>query len=172
MNIGISKCVGDYCWFLNCGDELVPDNITSLIEMVNFQRPAWLIGQGLFEWREDQLMCQDNLMGFISLRGGAFISHQTVIVRRTLLSKLDGFDTRFKVAADTDLLSRLVKITMPVWFLQYIARVETPNFASVHNRRARFEILKLALQSLSFETVYHVLKREFISFRVKKAGEK
>lgn len=161
MNIGIEKANGEYVWFINSGDELITNEFAGLLKLLENSRPAWLIGKGLFDWREDQEMHLGNLSNFIDFNEDSFISHQTVLIRTQILRDLGYFDVRYKVAADTDLIARISELEPPMWFMEYIVKVQQPEFASAHNRRARFESLLLSIRLKKRRAFLHVIHREF-----------
>jgi glycosyltransferase involved in cell wall biosynthesis len=161
MNIGIEKARGKYVWFINSGDELITNEVAGLLKSLEKNRPTWLIGKGLFDWREDQEMHLDNLSKFLDFNEDSFISHQTVLIRTQILRNLGCFDVRYKVAADTDLIARIRELEPPMWFMEYIVKVEQPEFASAHNRRARFETLLLSIRLKKRRAFLQVIHREF-----------
>lgn len=160
MNIGIEKAKGKYVWFINSGDELITNEVAELLKSLEKRNPTWLIGKGLFDWREDQEMHLDNLSKFLDFNEDSFISHQTVIVRTQILRDLGCFDVRYKVAADTDLIARISELETPMWFMEYIVKVEEPEFAAAHNRRARLESMLLSIRSKKRKAFLHMIHRE------------
>lgn len=163
MNIGVEIAMGKYVWFINSGDELINDHLPFLLRYLVDNEPTWLIGKGFFDWREDQEMRIENLANFLAFNDNSFLSHQTVIARTHILRDLGGFDVRYKVAADTDLIARISDLGAPMWFMEYIVKVERPEYASAHNRRARFESLLLSIRSRNRKTILNIIQREFIN---------
>lgn len=161
MNIGVTKAKGHYIWFINSGDELITRDFGQVLCVLEKNRPTWIIGKGKFDWREEQKMDQHNLLGFLSFNENSFISHQTVITKTQILRELGGFDVRYKVAADTDLIARLNAFEEPAWFMKYIVRVEKPEYASKHNRRARLESIILSIRLQNRKSFLKLLNREF-----------
>ena len=163
MNIGVEQAAGKYVWFINSGDELVDSHLPILLSFLVENEPTWLIGKGLFDWREDQEMQIENLSSFLAFKDNAFLSHQTIIARTNILRDLGGFDVRYKVAADTDLIARICELESPMWFKEYIVKVEEPEYASTHNRRGRFESLLLSVRSRNRKSLLNILHREFLN---------
>lgn len=167
MNLGLSYATGSYCWFVNCGDEVLKENISELLKTIQASKPIWVIGQGVFNWRDPQIMTSSNLRNFLKFSKNAFISHQTVIAQVAEILSLGGFNTKYKVAADTNLISKLAKSSEPHWFYKDIVIVEHPNFAAKFNRLARVESLKLAFMNRNFTSIVRVLLYELSSFSKK-----
>jgi hypothetical protein len=163
MNLGLSHATGSYCWFVNCGDEVLKENIPDLLRNIETSKPTWLIGQGVFNWRDPQIMTSANLKNFVEFYKEAFISHQTVIAKVAQVLSLGGFNTNFKVAADTDLILRMAKISEPLWFKKNVVIVEQPNFASKFNRLARVESLKIAIMNRNLIAVFRILLHEVLN---------
>jgi hypothetical protein len=57
---------------------------------------------------------------------------------------MGGFDLRYRVAADTDLIVRVAQYGQTSFFDRKVFFVEQPNFASQRNRRARAEVIMIA----------------------------
>ncbi len=163
MNIGLLHAKGLYTWFVNCGDEVVSRSMPELIQQLMGGRPKWLVGQGIFDWREPQALNLSNLNRFTHFSTNGFISHQTVIVERSEIFRLGCFNANFKVAGDTDLIIKLAKESNPDFFNKEIVRVEKPKFAVEFNRLARVESLKIATRNLNMSSVLRILSREIVS---------
>lgn len=119
MNFGLECAEGDYVYFLNAGDTLVGDSV--LEEVSNTLRkyqPTWMYADVLmtdpsgrkveipdWDYREERLHLFSR---------GHFPCHQGTFVKRSVLSELGGFDTRFEVAADYEAFLRLSAIDDPI----------------------------------------------------------
>jgi glycosyltransferase involved in cell wall biosynthesis len=165
MNLGLSRATGKYCWFINCGDRVVQESLPGLIKDLFRNQPEWVVGGGVFDWRPPQHMNLSNLHNFLSFKVGAFVSHQTVIAKTSLISEFGGFDTRYRVAADTKLITRLAKKSSPHLYLENISIVEKPNFASKYNRLARRESILLAIENRDITSVIRLISREIINLK-------
>lgn len=163
MNIGIENACGLYCWFINSGDQVLTNSIPKLLRLLGTGELPWIIGQGKFDWRNPQKLSNDNLIEFCEGKEGGFISHQTVIVRTNELKKQRGFNPRYRVAADTDLILKLAKKNLPNWFEEEIALVQKPVFAAKFNRRGRFETLLITIKAGHFRAAVRIMYREFLS---------
>jgi len=164
MNIGVSQASGEYVCFWNAGDELM--SMTALLRLSSFIRASsleWYIVQCNFGWRNSQILTLKEVENFALQKYSAFISHQSVFVQRNLFIKMGGFSIKYKVAADTDQITKLFINYNPVFFHDFVVDVEIPNFASQHHRRARIEVLFIALRNLRGRQRLVALKNIFIS---------
>ncbi len=149
MNIGGHNALGKFLCFWNAGDRLYSQvNLKFLINDLSINESAWLIVQGVFDWRAPQILQLSSVQDFILHRNRAFISHQTVIVNRMVFQRLNGFNTRFRVAADSSQITKLFKDYSPSFLNLNLVEVQAPNFAARHNRRGRFESLLIVLFEL------------------------
>jgi glycosyltransferase involved in cell wall biosynthesis len=57
-------------------------------------------------------------------------SHQAVLMKQEMLLSLGGFDLRFKIAADWDLIVRAMKISSPVVWKESLGRFELGGYSS------------------------------------------
>jgi len=145
MNLGAASSSGEYLIFWNAGDTCTSTVVLSrLVDHLRFTSSKWGIVQGVFDWREPQKMSPRNLRNFV-LQLGGYISHQTVYVRKLEFMSLGGFDSNFKVAADTKMITRFWKKYHASFFEQEVVSVEFPSFSAKHNRTGRLENLKLAV---------------------------
>lgn len=175
MNLGVEISNSEYLCFWNSGDELSSSaNLSELVNFLVLNKPSWLVFQGEFSWREQQILSSKNVELFISHKSGAFISHQTVVVSKELFNKIGGFDFRYLVASDTDQISKYFKLGKPMFFDETVVRVEKPRFASKHNRKARIEVVLITLRNLRgkkrFMSLFNILffegKNKLLKFNV------
>ena len=169
MNIGARSAHGEYICFWNAGDELISKNaLSQLMSSLNIARPVWLICQGEFSWRGPQSMEPSQLHNFVLHRPESFISHQTVVASKEQFMKIGGFDSSYKVAADTAQITQLSSLSVPHFEPMPVVRVETPQFASRHHRRARLEVILVAFRNLRgsdrLKAVVNIFRNEFHNF--------
>lgn len=103
MNHGLSLAVGKFVYFLGSGDTLRQDVLSKFIKCI---QSAW--GQVLIF---KVLMPSDKQHPVFEVfaehvRNGFMPCHQGIVMSRKLINTLGGFDTRFSIAADFDLLVR------------------------------------------------------------------
>ncbi len=145
MNLGVECSSGEYVVFWNAGDLCVSiDSLCDLTLKLKKHSPSWAITKAVFDWRESQVLSEKNLKSFALQRGG-YISHQTVIMSRYLFLKIGGFDVKYKVAADTKLITQFWRKFAVDFYEINTVKVEFPNFSGKHNKRGRIENLMICL---------------------------
>jgi hypothetical protein len=150
MNLGSDAANGDYLLFLNSGDKIHDKQaLHALSDLLVKVKPDWAITDAVFENNSNQILSEETLQGFVLNDVNAFISHQTVVIRKEIFFRLGGYSHRLKVAADTELISKLILNSKPLFYRKKVVFVETPNFSSKFNKRARLEILRISLHTLS-----------------------
>ena len=166
MNLGLQSCRGEYVLFWNSGDlsfgNLALLDFTSYLESAE---AGWGIAQGSFTWRDEIQLTQENFRSFL-LQGDGYVSHQTVFAKKDSLNALGGFNEKFSVSADTDLITKLYMLYgEPVFFTQPIVKVEFPEFSGKHHRRGRIENMIIAFTvlplKLKFQGLKNALRKEF-----------
>lgn len=149
MNAGALEANGKYVCFWNAGDKLYNQkDLMHLLAKLLEQNPKWAIAQGQFEWRTKQELSVSNLLGFLTHQPDTFISHQTIFVAKNTFMEIGKFNTHYQVAADTDQITRLFSIEPPIFEDSVVVQVETPHFSARNHRRARIEVLIVALGGL------------------------
>jgi glycosyltransferase involved in cell wall biosynthesis len=164
MNLGISHARGKFICFWNSGDLLSnQDNLKSLIETLSSSTESWLVCKANLQWMNSASYNSSSMYDFLIGKPKNFISHQAVIIDRLKLVTLGLFNTKYRVAADTDLLIRsYYEFGEPGQFMNEVVYVQTPQFAATHNRRSRIEILKITFAQFKFTDRYKALSHLFI----------
>jgi glycosyltransferase involved in cell wall biosynthesis len=165
MNIGGKHALGKYLCFWNAGDKLHSQvNLKKLIVNLASKSPSWLIVQGVFDWHAPQMMDKRAVIDFVLHRNMGFISHQTVVVARDIFVEIDGFRTKYRVAGDASQITNLFQKWDPSFLDLPIVNVESPFFAAKHNRRGRFENIRIVLFELKgpkkFCALWNILRGE------------
>ena len=173
MNIGAESAIGEYICFWNAGDELIsPTAMEILISRLKKDHPEWLIFQGDFSWRSPLILSESEVKSFVLHNPDSFISHQCIIIRRSVFKSLKGFKTQFKIAADTAQMTQMFLKVKPIFENALVVHVEIPNLAAKNHRRSRFESLLIAATFLSGEMRMHairnILRVEFHRFVCKR----
>jgi glycosyltransferase involved in cell wall biosynthesis len=168
MNDGIAAAQGSYVCFWNSGDSLYSrSNLEKLCGQLESRRCDYLVAQGVFSWTSPQLLTKVNVENFICHLPNSFLSHQTVFFRKELVEDLNGYDTRFRVAADTNLITQFALKFEGEFFEPPVVHVEKPNFAALNNKRGRVETLYIALTilplRLKFRSLHNIFLREITS---------
>lgn len=165
MNIGLGSATGEYVCFLNSGDLVKdPDSLKQVISFLAAGQHKFVIVDVDIPWRKPQEISIENFVNFTRFKPESFISHQSVIMRRKFLFSLGGFNTKFRVAADTDLILKASHKVVPSLFTKKVFYVEKPQFASRRNRRGRFEIIIIAFTESKglqkVKSLFHLIARE------------
>lgn len=107
MNKGIALASGDYLLFLNAGDLLHPDfRVDILFEQLGGQAPDMAWGE-CYDIDRTGRQYRRRPRGTAWLRVGMPVSHQAIFFSRHFLPD-PAYDTRYRYAADYDLLCRLI----------------------------------------------------------------
>ena len=164
MNLGIAHARGKFICFWNSGDLLSNrENLKNLIERLSSTTESWVVCKAKLEWMKSTSYNSGSMYDFLIGKPNNFISHQTVIIDRLKLKTLGLFNTKYRVAADTDLLIRsYYEFGEPGQFVNEVVYVQTPQFAATHNRRSRIEILKITLEQFRFTDRYRALSHLLI----------
>jgi len=176
MNLGLSIAAGKYICYWNAGDELF--DISQLNELLSFLRRIEnqiVVLNGTIQNHPNYKVGLAEVEKFRLQKLGGYISHQTVLLNTSEFIKIGGFNTRFKVAADTDAIIYFVTRSKCAFFDRRIVSVESGNYSSMHNRRGRLEayyiFLKYSKWDEGFGILIRVLSRESL-FLFKKLASK
>jgi hypothetical protein len=87
-----------------------------------------------------------------------------MVIKKNEFDSLQGFNTRYGIAADTAQITQLFLKVKPVFENVSVVRVETPNLAAKNHRRSRYESFIIALTSLKgsmrMEAIQNILRAE------------
>ena len=114
MNKGLQLATGDLVGFLNADDVFANENVVADIASAALEHGADIVYGDLTyvasrpphrvvrQWRSGQFKRSQLALGWMP-------PHPTFYFRRTLLHKLGGFDTKFRIAADYDFMLRYLR---------------------------------------------------------------
>jgi glycosyltransferase involved in cell wall biosynthesis len=113
MNEGITAAVGDYIWFMNAGDIFTNhETLAHAVEKITKSSTGVLIGgYKILNGNNKQIYSYPT--GEISLTEFAFSRrggcHQAMIFQASVLRDIGGFETKYSLASDFDLVLRVIK---------------------------------------------------------------
>lgn len=166
MNLGIKACNGIYLLFLNAGDEIYnQDQLSRNVEELASKPTVWAILGCKLPWNEEYSSYRGMDRDFLLQRKNSYVSHQCVVVSKKYMQDVKGFDTRFRIAADTDMTMRLSNFSQPLLLEGIAIRVEEGNTVTSSNRMSRFEtfiaILKQKNSSKKLIAISNFMLKEF-----------
>lgn len=113
MNEGISRAVGELIWFMNAGDAFVDAFVLNhAVDKISSYSVGVLIGgyrilnggtNDSYSYPEGEISLKDFAF---SRRGGC---HQAMIFQSSVLRDVGGFETKYSLASDFDLVLRVIK---------------------------------------------------------------
>lgn len=118
MNEALTRCRGEYVWFLNAGDRVAGcEALEVTYRAVNETWPLWLVGQVTFV-SEGGNRITPPMFDFPSEREhffarGRFAPHQGTLVQTGWLKAHGGFDTTYRIAADYKISLELARESTP-----------------------------------------------------------
>lgn len=105
MNKGWRMAKGEWIHYLGADDELLPDSIYNLI-IADKNHNADVIYGNIKYRKEDGEIVLHLHHSHTQLPWKTFACHQGIIMKRSVLERLNGFDEHLKIIADKDLIIR------------------------------------------------------------------
>jgi len=162
MNTGINLCRDDtLVWFLNPGDVLTESSvILELIDLITQTDSNW--GYGLASYDND-IQCPPRLFPRIMentlqslFNGDLQISHQSMLVRKEILTSFGNFHTRFRIAADLNFQFELLKFYSPAILGKHLIIVDTTGVSHYQQLRTFFESFVIRWSRPEFSVIQKI----------------
>lgn len=128
MNEGLHASNGEYVWFLNSGDEFRDElSLDAAISQIKILRADLLIGgytvaeQSLAKQYSKRSKKINRLDFAFNRRGGC---HQAMLFKKKKLLDLNGFNLKFQLASDFDVILRIIEDGKTFRTQKVLARIE------------------------------------------------
>ncbi len=171
MNLGIIESRGKYLLFWNSGEELVsPATLEKLLDSLGHGPNSLLVGYQTESGIIKSIQPQD-LKGFLLFRPSGYIPHHCVVMKKIDVLNLGGYDITLRVAADSKLTTRILKLGKPDYLDVPVVKILDGTYSAKYQRTARKEIFSLALRELTGPersiSILYLLAREIRFFSLK-----
>jgi glycosyltransferase len=122
MNKGVSIATGDYVSFINADDYYVPEALGVVVKNLMSQSPDVLYADLDYINNEKQVQrCwRPGKFNPDNLKNLWIPPHPTTFIRRKLIIKAEGFDLKYKLAADYDLILKVLSGAEKVIYLDTV----------------------------------------------------
>lgn len=154
MNLALSiVSKDDWVWFLNAGD-VFPDRNTysSICTLIAKNRSKWIYGSHTLATVDGKILGDWVAPKKFQIEKQLFaeehISHQATVFKNELLLDLGGFNTKYEVAADWDLIARASKIDAGERVAQSLCIFRLGGFSSVNRQKGNRELFMIRLEHL------------------------
>ena len=105
FNKGWKLATGEWIMYLGSDDEYTKDGIKVLME--NCDGADVVYGDTyLREGNSGTMRLQQSSL----VKMGGFCCHQSLVMKRSLISKVNGFDEKYKILADKDIVCKVLKV--------------------------------------------------------------
>ena len=149
MEKGAIASRGKFFTFWNSGDHLGSSpQMESLLDALENVEAKWVLTGGIFSWMDYPVPNENLLKSFLLQSSGGYISHQCVLFSKSAFLNQHFFNCKYQVAADTDQIFRLSKLSRPDFLPFSAVRVEEGKYSATRHRRARLELFPIAIFNL------------------------
>lgn len=104
FNKGWKMAKGEWVMYLGSDDEYISDGVQIL--MNNAQNVDVVYGDTYFRKSNSEKL---KVQVSSPVRMGGFCCHQSLVMKKALISKFHGFDEKYKILADKDLVCKVIK---------------------------------------------------------------
>ncbi len=172
MEKGAIASGGKFFTYWNSGDHLCSSSqMEFLLDALENIKAKWVLTGGVFNWVDYPVPNENLLRNFLLQSPGGYISHQCVLFSKSAFFNQNFFNFKYQVAADTDQIFRLSKLSRPDFLPFSAVSVEEGNYSATRQRRARLELFPIAIINLrGFDRIVAVgnLIRQNMAFLIRK----
>lgn len=123
MNLGLEQARTEYVIFINGGDQLESKGgLEKLVREMNGRSWGYgslLVNSGTGQNKVYQFKPYRKLLHRMGIK---YCPHPSCVIKRETAINLGGFNTKYKIAADQDLLIKFAKLELPLVSKQQISR--------------------------------------------------
>jgi len=151
MNSGAKEATGQFLYFLNAGDEFAGDHVLrEVTDRLKQHSPVWAFGAVSFFDPNGKPLAESEWDYQTEFRNrfarGKFPAHQAVFVGKTQFEALGGFDERYKIAADYNLIAKISLMAKPYELKLTIAEFHQGGASTTSWRTAQSEFHRTRLE--------------------------
>lgn len=124
FNKGFKNSIGDYIHILNSGDLLVnQDFYVECQKLFEDDANVNFVYSNIYYQHQDlgQLLIEPNLKALKNMAYGMPFPHPGLVIKKSLLNEMEGFDLSFKIAMDYDFVMRMLDITQAGKYLKQVS---------------------------------------------------
>lgn len=161
FNKGWKMAKGEWIHYLGSDDRLITDGLQKLIN--NSDDVDAVYGNTIFR-KKDKVSYQQSKRNISKILTGPVMCHQSIIVRKDWIERLGGFDERYKLLADYDLMIRLYQNSATFKYIDAFISIFSLTGGSHNNRllanKERYYIMKRnkTVFSPALYYVYHYFR--------------
>lgn len=146
MNKGVALASGEWIIFMNCGDVFSDDSVLQRIfESGVVDQSDVVYGDSFVRYPDGVTRLVRTRRPLSTMWKGMVFNHQSVFVKKSILEKYP-FDTRFRLAADFNLLFKIYNLSYPFVYFPYPISVVTSGGVSDTDRTRVFnEYMEIVL---------------------------
>lgn len=154
MNLALSiVSKDDWVWFLNAGDVFADRySYWTISNLVAKSQSQWVYGSHTLANVNGRVLGDRLAPKEVLLKKQLFakehISHQATIFKNDLLLKLGGFNTKYEIAADWDLIARASKLCTGERVAQSLCIFRLGGLSSVNRQKGNRELFMIRLEHL------------------------
>jgi putative colanic acid biosynthesis glycosyltransferase len=170
MNLAINELdLSSWIWFLNAGDEFASnESVFQVNKAIKSSTHRWLYGghelASLEGKRLGKFKIPKRFKPSNQLYARKYISHQSTVFKNELLVQLNGFNEKYKIAADWDLLVRASKIDSGFRLNSIISIFHMGGISTQNRNLGNRELLEL--RRLHLHASHQALSLTFFVYRL------